>query len=180
MLTTVKNVKSYLNIANDDEFIQQLIKYAQATIEGYCNRKFESSEYVEEVQIIKNRVFTNNFPIKEVAELVVDGNAVTNYKTLPTCIVLNDKSKTMTGGYAYLESATKTAIVTYIAGYESFELPQDLVFACTKLTAYYYKEAREDRLGVEQEKMDVMSTNYLSTIPETIIMLLKPHRKVSF
>lgn len=180
MLTTVKNVQSYLNINNDDEFIKQLIKYAQATIEGYCKRKFESQEYVEEVHIVKNKIFTKQYPISEISEILINDNKIENYRLLPTHVMLSNKVLTMTGGYGFAETSEKLAIITYTAGYEAFDIPQDLVFACTKLTAYYYKEAREDRLGVEQEKMDVMTTVYQTAIPSSITLLLNPYKKVTF
>lgn len=180
MLTTVNNCKSYLNLTTneDDEFIKQLIKYATSTIEGYCGRKFESQEYVEEIHIAKNKIFTNNYPIIEVSEILLDGKEIDNYKIISSYIILNDKYITMTGGYRYPDTNEKVAIITYTAGYESFDLPQELVFAATKLTAFYYKEAREDRLGISSEKLDVMSTNFITDIPETIIRLIKPYRKV--
>ena len=180
MLTTLNNCKSYLNLKTneDDEFIKQLIKYATSTIEGYCSRKFESQEYVEEIHFAKNKIFTNNYPITEVSEILLDGNKIDNYKIISSYIVLNSKQITLTGGYNYPDTNEQIAIVTYTAGYESFDLPQDIVFAATKLTAYYYKEAREDRLGISSEKLDVMSTNFVTDIPDSIINLIKPYRKV--
>lgn len=180
MLTTLSNCKSYLNLTtnDDDEFIKQLIKYATSTIEGYCGRKFESQEYVEEIHIAKNKIFTSNYPITEVSEILLDGNKIDNYKIISSYIVLNNKQMTMTGGYSYPDKNEQTAIITYTAGYETFDLPPELTFAATKLTAFYYKEAREDRLGITSEKLDVMSTNFITDIPTTIIDLIKPYRKV--
>ena len=180
MLTTLDNCKSYLNLktTDDDNFIKQLIKYATSSIEGYCNRKFESQEYVEEVHVVKNKIFTKNYTITEINEILIDGKQINNYKVISSYIVLTDKQVTLTGGYNYPDSTEKIAIITYTAGYESFDLPQELVFAATKLTAFYYKEAREDRLGITSEKLDVMSTNFVTDIPESIIQLIKPYRKV--
>lgn len=180
MLTNLKNCKAYLNIEGneDDEFIKQLIKYAQATIEGYCCRKFELNEYTEEVHLVRNKLFTNNYPIVEVDRIVMNGRQMDDYMILPYAIFLNDKELTLTGGYNYPETLDKIAVVTYTAGYESYDLPQEIVFACTKLTAFYYKEAREDRLGITSERLDVMSTNFTPDIPVTIINMLKPYRKV--
>lgn len=180
MLTTLKQCKSYLNIKtdNEDEFLKQLIKAATATINGYCKRNLVSTEYTEEVHVVKNKIFTNNYPITEVNEILIDDVEITNYKKFNTYVSLSGKTATLTNGYNYPSTTEKVAVITYTAGYETFELPQELVFAATKLVAYYYKEAREDRLGVQNEKLDVMSTSYETNIPESIIQLIKPYKKV--
>jgi hypothetical protein len=164
-ITTIEKCKRYLGISltdtSNDDFINDLIISVQSTIETYCHRKFDVATYTAEQHNIKHKIFPKNFPIKSIDSIVrVDTPfmdtmpqlfEVANYRLFPHYIELIDyRYVTMTNKLQYVSNESSYVEITYTAGYDV--IPSDLALAATKLVAIEYKDSRENRLGVEQER----------------------------
>lgn len=188
-LTTVQKVKNYLPELNksdtsDDSFIQDLIDDVQSTVESHCGKKFDVATYTE-TQMCKHKIFPKNTPLKSVESIIRDDNvlAATDYKIRGNYIqFLGDmKVYTMGGSVIYANDSKSEVTISYTAGYASNEIPKDLTLAVTKLVAIEYKESRENRLGVEQEKEGDVSFTYSkkdSEMPLNISCVLDKYKKV--
>lgn len=187
-LTTILKVKSYLPEISDssqDTFLQELIDDVQSTIESYCGRKFDLATYTE-TQMCKHKLFPKNAPLKSVTSITRDDNVLTiaDYKIIGNYIqFIGDlKVYTMAGSVIYANDSASEVDITYTAGYDADKMPKDLALAATKLVAIEYKESRENRLGVEQEKEGDVSFTYSkkdSQMPLNISRVLDKYMKVS-
>lgn len=193
MLTTLANVKSYLNI-NDtlqDNFINMLLPSVNETVENYCNRKFDVISYVGEQHTINHKIFTYNYPIISVEKIersmgadidirFLDDGTYTNYTLYPSYISMLDyKYITMTNKLQWGGHEESYVTIDYTAGYTT--IPSDLMLAATKLVALEYKISRENRLGIEAESEGDVHFIYEKkdqSIPLTISSVLDNYRKI--
>jgi len=190
-LATLSDVKSYLRITDnsDDSFLNMLIINVQAVIETYCNRHFDINTYTAEQHIINHKIFTNEYPIVSVQNIVrvgddifipSDSNSALNYRIFPTYIDLLDyKDVTMSNRLKYANIEESYVEVTYTAGYTN--MPLDLTLAAIKLIAVEYKESREDRLGIDSIREGSIQSVYLkkdSEMPLAISSILDRYRKM--
>jgi hypothetical protein len=194
-LTTLENVKSYLGISltdtSDDSFINLLIADVQATVENYCHRHFDVNTYTSEQHNINHKIFPKETPIKNVTKIirlddnidntVPDDNGMNNYRIFPSYVELLDyKYVTMGDRLKYVNSEESYVEITYTAGYDT--PPADLSLAATKLVVLEYKDSRENRLGVEQEREGDVQYIYSkkdSEMPLNISSVLDRYKRVS-
>ncbi|MDR3595107.1 head-tail connector protein [Clostridium sp.] len=192
-LTTLENVKSYLRLTDtsDDSFINLLIADVQATVENYCHRHFDVNTYTSEQHNINHKIFPKETPIKDVTSIirlddnidntVPDNNWVNNYRLFPSYVELLDyKYVTMGDRLKYVNSEQSYVEITYTAGYDT--PPADLSLAATKLVVLEYKDSRENRLGVEQEREGDVQYTYSkkdSEMPLNISSVLDRYKRVS-
>lgn len=194
-LTTLENVKSYLGMSSidtsNDGFINLLIADVQATIENYCHRHFDVDTYTSEQHNINHKIFPKETPIKDVTSIirlddnidntVPDNNGMNNYRIFPSYVELLDyKYVTMGDRLKYVNSEESYVEITYTAGYDT--PPADLSLAATKLVVLEYKDSRENRLGVEQEREGDVQYTYSkkdSEMPLNISSVLDRYKRVS-
>lgn len=193
-LTTIQKCKNYLGASYTDitdDFLNDLILDVQATIENYCHRHFDVNTYTSEQHKINHKIFSRETPIKDVTSIirlddnidntVPDNNGMNNYRLFPSYVELPDyKYVTMGDRLKYVNSEESYVEITYTAGYDT--PPADLSLAATKLIALEYKESRENRLGVEQEREG--DTQYVyskkdSEMPVNISKVLDRYKRVS-
>ena len=160
-LATNTQVKDYLGIsgATDDTLITTLITRAQAMMERYCNRVFESASYTEDHSGGSSTIQLKNTPVTAVASvssLDASGNATalpsTGYRFDGDTGILS-----VTSGdddYYFTDRAVGSSALTspsfpcgfrnirvaYTGGYSS--IPTDLVQVCIELTANLYQNRR--------------------------------------
>lgn len=186
-LTTIEKVKSYLQIPQsntiDDIFIQDIVDSVQEQIESHCKRKFDIDTYMETHQC-KHKCFPKNTPLKEVKSIIRDDNTLepTDYKIRGNYIEFASdlKGYTIGGSVLYANDDISEVNVTYTAGYET--IPRDLSLAATKLAVIEYKDSRENRLGIEQEKEGDVQYVYSkkdSEMPENILKVIAKYVRIS-
>ena len=193
-LTTIQKCKNYLGpsyVDAADDFLSDLIENVQVTIENYCHRHFDVNTYTSEQHNINHKIFTKETPIKAVTSIirldgnidntVLDNNGMNNYRIFSGYVELLDyKYVTMGDRLKYVNSEESYVEITYTAGYDT--PPADLSLAATKLIALEYKESRENRLGVEQEREGDVQYTYSkkdSQIPVNISSILDRYKRVS-
>lgn len=193
-LTTIQKCKNYLGssyVDVSDDFLSDLIENVQITIENYCHRHFDINTYTSEQHNINHKIFTKETPIKSVINIVrldgnvintvPDDNGINNYRMFPGYIELLDyKYLTMGNRLKYVNSEQSYIEITYTAGYDV--IPADLSLAATKLVVLEYKESRENRLGVEQEREGDVQYTYSkkdSQMPVNISAVLDRYKRVS-
>ncbi|NOW85537.1 hypothetical protein B0H39_003418 [Clostridium beijerinckii] len=156
-LTTIEKVKSYLQIpqsnTNEDIFLQDIVDSVQEQIESHCKRKFDIDTYMETHQC-KHKCFPKNTPLKEVKSIIRDDNTLesTDYKIRGNYIEFASdlKGYTIGGSVLYASDYVSEITITYTAGYDA--IPKDLSMAATKLAVIEYKDSRENRIGIIQER----------------------------
>lgn len=197
MLTTLNKVKSYLNLTDDtqDGFLVDMILAAQTQIEQYCHRKFDLQEYTNEQHISNHAIYPNNYPIKTIKEIrrinnsvydnyTLDLSPTLDYRIFPTEIQLLDyKQVTITNRLQWAGHEESYIEIDYIAGYSDDDIPYDLSLACTKLVCLEYKCSREDRLGIDNDTVGPLKTQYSKDsvetgIPKYITCILDKYKKV--
>jgi hypothetical protein len=80
-LTTLANVKEYLDIEADDtsrdSFLERLIEASSRQIEAFCGRRFEIQAYSETYDgNASDILFLKNTPIVSVTDVSMDGESV--------------------------------------------------------------------------------------------------------
>jgi hypothetical protein len=193
-LTTIQKCKNYLGpsyVDVTDDFLNDLILDVQATIENYCHRHFDISTYTSEQHNINHKIFPKETPIISVMNIVrlddnidntvPDNNGMNNYRLFPSYVELLDyKYVTMGDRLKYVNSEESYVEITYTAGYDT--PPADLSLAATKLVVLEYKDSRESRLGVEQEREGDVQYTYSkkdSEMPLNISSVLDRYKRVS-
>lgn len=186
-LTTIEKVKSYLQIpqsnTNEDVFIQDIVDSVQVQIESHCKRKFDIDTYTETHEC-KHKCFPKNTPLRKVESIVRDGNNLesNDYKIKGNYVEFTGdlKGYTIGGSVLYANDDMSEVEITYIAGYET--IPSDLSMAATKLAVIEYKDSRENRLGIEQEKEGDVQYVYSkkdSEMPENILKVIAKYVRIS-
>jgi|GEM_PF-1435853 hypothetical protein len=197
MLTTLENVKAYLQISatdtSQDTFLNLLIGSMQDLIENYCNRTFELTTYTAEQHTIMHKIFVNNYPIQsiqqirrssdDVLDIVLDeNNIITAYRIHPNYVEMIDwKYVTMSNKLMWADHEESYVEIDYTAGWTQDQIPNDLMLAATKLVALEYKVSTENRIGLEAESEgDVKFTYYKNaaqSLPADIQMILDRYSK---
>lgn len=195
-LTTIEKCKAYLGPSYTDptdDFLTMLVDDAQATVENYCNRKFDVHSYTAEQHTSMHKIFVNNYPIKSVEAIrrvapdvfniaYTAQDAMNTFRIHPSFIEMIDfKYVTMSNKIMWMNKEESYVEVDYTAGYETNEIPNDLSFATTKLVAWEYKESRENRLGIESESVGAVKYTYSKkdmAIPAQISCVLDRYAKV--
>jgi len=191
--TSVAQVMLYLGISehDDDKLLVDLIDYAQAAIDGYTGRTFEASADA-----------TRKFTVGEDTEgrmLYLDGDlaSITTVKTdadatSPTTLttaeyITHPRNRTPYHAIEILGSSNNSW--TYSnnpqGGIEitgkwawSTTAPNDIIHACNRLVAYYY---RQKDAGVFDTTAipDAGIIQIPQGIPRDVQMILNPYRRLS-
>lgn len=198
-LTTIDKCKRYLKIdlndKLDDDFLTDIINSTQNFIETYCHRKFDLNTYTAEQHNIMHKIFPKNTPVKSVDTIkrvntsfldeMPSAFEITNYRLFPGYIQLMDYMYLTIGNkLRYANNRESYVEVTYTAGYTQNEINaqlSDLSLAATKLVAIEYKDSREDRLNIEQEREGDVQYTYSkkdTEMPLNISSVLDKYKKV--
>ncbi|AGK96799.1 head-tail connector protein [Clostridium pasteurianum] len=195
-LTTLDNVKSYLQITDgsEDSFLTLLIGSIQDLIENYCHRHFELATYTAEQHRINHKVFVYNYPIvsvqqirrssDDVLDIVLTQDDMTGaYRIYPNYIEMIDmKYVTMSGRTMYAMKEESYVEVDYTAGWTQDQIPSDLMLASTKLVALEYTISREGRIGLEMEREGYVQQTYYKnnaqSLPADVQLVLDRYKKV--
>ena len=190
---TTANAKAYLGIpsatTSDDTLLAAFIASAQAYIDAYTGRTFETGAAAERLFDAVADVEGNTLYIDHLATtdelVIVNGDSVTvtsgQYTTQPRratpyfAIQLLASSNVT---WTYTTDPQNAISVTGKWGY-SVTAPDDIVQACTRLTAWLYRQkdtnAEADRPLLTGDGVAIMP----SAIPSDVLTILRPYRRLS-
>lgn len=162
MIVSLIELKKYLGIAgtDNDEFLTQQLMVANSSIENYCGRKFDLTEYTEEFyrdsssQFNVTDLYSFHYPLVSVTNIVDDNGVIYSDVRIGKDkgkIVLqeNNRRRNWFCGYNKLE-------ITYTAGYSTMppELKQ-VVFALVGETWTKKQNGIDVNFGKDVQRMSV-------------------------
>jgi hypothetical protein len=176
-LTTVANVKEYLDIDSGDttfdSLIDRLIKAASMQIESYCNCDFQTKDYSEDYDgSASDILFLSHVPIVSVTSLSIGDEAVdaADFKVYGEYLRLVARLFT---------SGKLNVSVEYSAGYfdpQTESPPDDLEDACIQLTAFKFSLRGAD--GFKQRHVNQITYSYADlAIPLSAAIILDKYRR---
>lgn len=173
MLTTLATLKQQLGVDVDlyDQMLIRLIRAATDAIESECRREFTRREYVEMFYPMERRLILAGYPVDEVIEVLVDGDAYTDHDV--------DEAR----GFLYPargDTWGREVRVTYTAGYilppsDERDLPYDLENACIVLAATSYNT--DAVAGIRSEQVEQLRIQYEpQAIPVSAQRVIQRHK----
>ncbi|UCD57332.1 MAG: phage gp6-like head-tail connector protein [Candidatus Hydrogenedentota bacterium] len=176
-LTTLANVKEYLDIESDDttfdSFLQRSIAASSRQIEAYCNRRFEIQNYSENYDgNASDILFLNSTPIVSVSSLSIDDETLQadEFKVYDDYVRL--VSRLFTPGELNVS-------VDYDAGYfdaQSDPPPADVEDACIQLVAFKFNVRGAD--GLTQRRANQTADSFAGVaIPLSAAIILDKYRR---
>jgi len=178
--TTVSDVKMYLGIgtASDDALLSSLISAAQSFIDAYTNRRFEP--VVATIEHSRTDVLEDTLWLRDD---LVTLNSVTLNGVAVDLSDIRSLGGNVGGQYHALvsERFTNLAVrdiiqVTGQWGY-SASIPQDIVHACTRLAAYYYRQ-RDAQIFDVTLMSDVGQMTLPRGLPQDVKQILDRYRRL--
>jgi hypothetical protein len=176
-LTTLANVKDYLNLTSDgaDVLLDRLISAVSGFIQTWLGRQISSQAYTE----IRNghdglQMTFANTPVTAVASVKVDGLVIPaaadyssrGYRFTHSALVLN--------GYSFTRGLGNVELA-YTAGFTT--TPPELEQACIELVALRYKE--RDHIGQDVASMQGQNVTFSTRdMPASVKTVLQGFKKV--
>lgn len=184
-LTTLAEVKTYLNISEDtdtyDTILEQLIDGVSWQFNSYTNRKLKARDLTEYYNG-KGRawIFTREYPInsdKDSIEIFVDSDREYGASTkvdADTIVIDADIGKITLEENTFVNYPQGTKVV-YNAGYST--LPYDIVEACRKQIKFAFNKWKDNREGKNTINIDAGSLTFNEDplLPE-VELVLKRYR----
>lgn len=176
-LTTLANVKEYLDIESDDteydSLLERLITASSRQIEAYCNRTFEIQSYSEQYDgNASDILFLKNTPIASVATLSMDDENIQSedFKVYDDYVRL--VSRLFTPGELNVS-------IEYSGGYfdaQAESPPADVEDACIQLVAFKYNLRGAD--GLSERRVNQTSDSFAAVaIPLSVAIILDKYRR---
>jgi len=145
-IITVSQVTGYLKhtaIDNDiEQLISVLIDRVQKSFEAYCNTAFESASYTEYYDGTGTSfLFLKNIPVVSISSIYDDANWLWETGSLlPSADyrITNDNSVYYK---SYFTNDIQNIKITYVAGYASGSIPEDLQQAAIEEVGRKYKHS---------------------------------------
>ena len=176
-LTTLANVKEYLDIEPDDtrfdSVLEKLITASSRQVEAYCNRTFEICGFTESYDgNASDILFLNNAPIVSVTSLSIDDESLQ-----PDDFHVYDD-------YVRLESRLFTrgvlnVSVEYSAGHfdsQAESPPADVEDACIQLVAF--KFGLRGAEGLAERRVNQSADRFAGVaIPLSVAIILDKYRR---
>jgi hypothetical protein len=182
-LTTLDAVKDVLEIADrsEDERLSRWIAQASAAIYEHCNRTFISETVAETFRLSarSDEVLLSRYPVADVASIT----------ECEVAIEAGDYEVDTVNGIVRRLRSNKlscwpagTIVVTYTAGYESADLPEDIEGAAIALVKQYRFGAQRDPQVRGEEIDGAGSFSYFDGLAHSgmspeIVGLLSKHVK---
>lgn len=187
---TTSDVKQYLGVSSttDDTLIGDLIPRAQQSIDSYCHRTFEATgdttRYFDADRDTDGPMLYFDADIAAITTVTNgDGTTVASTKyvteprnSTPYCAIQLKVSSGLQWEYDS-NSDPENAIVVTGRWAWSTSVPDDIVHACIRLTAYFYRQK-------DAQVFDTTATPELGTItipqglPKDVTRLLNPYRSL--
>lgn len=190
--TTASQVKAYLGTTAtaDNTLLTNLITRAQAAIEIYTGRKFEHSStgatrYFTVGEDTYGRVLVLDEDLCGIDQIVTDADGTpttvltTEYVTYPRNIKPYYEIKLLsstTKSWTYTDDKENGVYITGKWSY-STDAPSDIVHACIRLAAYYYRQ-RDSQVFDVTAIPDAGVITAPQGIPKDVRMILDPYRRI--
>jgi len=168
-LTTVADVKESLGIASSvtkyDNLITRKINQATLAIENYCQRRFKSTTYTDEVynptQV--DQLVLRQRPVTNFASLSIRDSGLNydTWETIDSQLYFLDSSAGILDLMFNARGRWMRYKVTYTAGYTT--IPEDLAEACASLAAYYFNNADGTDVGVQEKQEGARRLRYANS-----------------
>lgn len=190
MYTDATALKVYLDIASgntdDDALLTVLIARAQAVVDAYCRQTFEAASdttrYFDPTHDARGRDLFLDAPLAAITTLTNgDGVVVTS-----TQYVTEPRNSTpwykltlkQNVAVAWTYSGTPENAISILGKWAySTTAPVDVVQACTRLAAYFYRQ-RDNALDLDRTVIAGDATILPVTIPRDVMTLLRPYRRL--
>lgn len=178
MYATLPDLKTYLGIpaqeTSDDELLDRLLDAAQAHIDTFCRCTFEvvaattHTFTLDDCDLSRNMLFLDE-QLAQINTVIVDGNAVTDYTTLP---------RVHTPYYALVRNGgwSDQVAVNGKWGY-STSAPADVTHAAIRMAAYLYRQ-RDNSADLDRTTVVGNATLLPVSLPSDLQTLLAPYRRV--
>ena len=190
--TTESTVRTYLgsSTSGDAVLLTSLIARAQAAIDIYCGRTFEHSSvgatrYYTVGEDTYGRMLFLDEDLCSITNIVTDADG-TPTTVLTTEYVTYPRNITPYTEIRLLSSTTKSWDYTndpengvYITGKWSYSssAPEDIVHACIRLSAFYYRQKDAQVFDVTAIP-DAGVITMPQGMPKDVQMLLNPYRRI--
>lgn len=185
-LLTLAEYKVFENINSDtyDTKLQAIIDSVDIFIKGYCGRQLERAQYTERPELLDYTAFLSEFPvvsIDTIEYLDYDDNTVpltsSNYRLFPEEGIIElygDEYVTMMNERKFKE---RYVDVTYTAGWDTNEIPEDIKLAMSELVKYYHKD---ESSPVKSQNVRTIDYSVMSSIqlPPHIKRILSLYRRI--
>jgi len=191
--TTVAQVKLYLDISEDtdDALLSNLIDYAQKAIDGYAGRSFEASadstRYFTVGVDTEGRMLYLDEDLASITSIITNADA-TSPTTLETSdYITHPRNRapyhaieilgSSNESWTYSDDPQSGISVTGKWAW-STSAPNDIVHACNRLTAYFY---RQKDAGVFDTTAipDAGIIQIPQGIPRDVQLILNPYRRMN-
>lgn len=187
---TLAEVKAWLGIdtvnLTDDTQITRAITASQQIIDTHCRRSFEAAaDSVRLFDALGDHIeYDELWFDTDCCQIttIINGDSTTvtagQYVTLPGNFApyYGVRLKTSAGvSWTYDTDYAKAISVTGRWAY-SVTAPADIVYACTRLAAYLYKQRDNYNIGLERAEATPMGTMLLPmALPKDVLTLLNPY-----
>jgi len=176
-LTTLANVKEYLDIESDDTtfdlLLERLITASSMQIASYCNCDFTTQDFSESYDgTASDILFLNHTPIVAVSSLSIDDEAVAadDFKVYDDYLRLVSRLFT---------SGRLNVAVEYSAGYfdpQTESPPDDVEDACIQLAVFKFNVRGAS--GLLQSHVNQVTYSYADlAIPLSVAAILDKYRR---
>jgi len=186
-LTTLPNVKGWLNISNtnNDALLSRLISSASQFAESWCSRQFNVATYTENRNGLGGTVMMLlNQPITAVTSVTINGIMIppqppfsatfTSTGGVPGGYVFDDK-RIMLYGWSFCRGFQNVQIV-YTAGFAT--APYDLEQAVIDIVGEWFKY--RDRIGKVSEGIEGQAIMFTQAqVPPRALAVLQTYRQVT-
>lgn len=191
--TSVAQVKLYLDISetDDDQLLGDLIDYAQKAIDGYTGRSFEASadstRYFTVGVDTEGRMLYLDEDLADITSVITDADATSPTTLATTDYITHPRNRTPYHAIEILGSSNNSWEYTddpeggiSVTGKWAWSetAPNDIIHACNRLTAYYY---RQKDAGVFDTTAipDAGIIQIPQGIPRDVQLILNPYRRMN-
>ena len=177
-LTTLANVKSWLNIQSntDDALLSRMITSVSTYIQSWLNRSFSVASYTDTSNGngVSSQLVLRNYPIVSVSSLTING------------IIIPFSPDGIKPGYQYdgkaiyligyiFQRGMRNIVVNYSAGYAS--VPAEIEQAVIELLSLRYRE--RSRIGENSKSIGGETVSYnIKDFPEGVKTILNNYKRV--
>lgn len=176
---TLAQLKEYLGVGStdDDALLGRLLDAATAAIDQYCNRTFTATSGERKYYEAMGKFLWLDGDLLSVSGITNgDGNAVTTYALLPANAT--PKFAIVLAAGSWVASATEPITVTGQWGYSTAP-PADIVHACIRLAAYYYRQKDAQVYDtVAEPSLGIITVP--AGLPADVARLLDPYRRFAY
>ena len=176
-LTTLANVKSWLNIATttDDATLSRMVTAVSNYIQSWLNRSFAVASYTDILNGTGgNQLVFHEYPVISVSSMTISGNIIPASPDGIQPGYVFDARGIYLIGYQ-LTKGIKNVRITYSAGYAT--VPPEIEQACIELIALRYRE--RSRIGEVSKSIggEVVSFSQ-KDFPEGVKTILNNYKRV--